>query len=643
MGGYLLLIGFLTCGLVTSDALLRKKCPLVRLWIGLVGGLLIMMWLPTLYAFFMDFTCTAQLAGIATAALIAGCTAWTTRHSPRNNASFCGGMPVWLLPALVLPFALLSGYLQYSHILREVDGALHVGQSTYGDLCLHLGIATSAQNAVYPPDYSILKGALLGYPFLSDTMVTSMLLFGTDLANAFILTGTLMMALVYLGYVILVWELTKRPLAVVLAFVLMFVNGGLGFLYTFDGVASDPTAFQQVFTGFYKTPTNQPDLNLRWVNVICDMMVPQRTLLGGWTLLIPALYLLVTAIRENRRGLFILLGIWAGAMPMVHTHSFLGLGMISAGAMLYKAIRSNAQKRWPLMLNFLVYGVIAVVLALPQLLTWTFPQTIDGGSLRMRFNWVNNRGDGTLIDGYLWFWVKNVGLIYLLIVPAVLSRKKGGLCRTLAMGALLIYVVAEFIQFQPNEYDNNKLFYVAFMVILPTVGMYLAELWDKLSGVRGRAWLAVLFLFVSTVSGTLSIAREVVSDYQLLGAAEVEAAEFIKENTEDKAMILTGQQHNNAVAALTGRYILCGTGSYLYFHGIDYSQQQADMRTLYESPANHQGLFRYYGIDYVYISGHERSDFAVDELYFAENGELVFDNFEVRIYAVSESAKARHQ
>ena len=111
-------------------------------------------------------------------------------------------MPLWLPLALVVPLAILGGYLQYTHTLRNVDGALYVGQSTYGDLCLHLGIATSLRNAAFPPDYSLLPGALLGYPFLADSMVTTLLLFGTDLAPAFVVTGTLMMALVYLGFVL---------------------------------------------------------------------------------------------------------------------------------------------------------------------------------------------------------------------------------------------------------------------------------------------------------------------------------------------------------------------------------------------------------------------------------------------------------
>ena len=307
MGGILLLVGYLLCGVVMMDGLLARRDRLIRLWLGLCAGLALMMWLPALLAFAMRFTLAAQLAGLGTAAALAGLCALLTRKNPRQNR--WTDMPLWLIPALVVPLALMSGYLQYTHTLREVNGALHVGQSTYGDLCLHLGIATSLRGAAFPPDYSLLPGTLLGYPFLGDSMVTSMLLCGSPLALSFALTGTLMMALVCLGFAIFCWELTRSRAATALAFILMFINGGLGFLYALDGVWKDPAAFREIFTGFYKTPTNQPDLNLRWVNVICDMMVPQRTLLTGWTLLVPALWLLSTAARDRDARAFALLGV----------------------------------------------------------------------------------------------------------------------------------------------------------------------------------------------------------------------------------------------------------------------------------------------------------------------------------------------
>ena len=123
--------------------------------------------------------------------------------------------------------------------------------------------------------------------------------------------------------------------------------------------------------GYYKTPTNQPEPNnLRWSNVIADLMVPQRTLLAGWAMGIPCFYLLETVFRPGRgdpdRGLRgeILLGIWAGGLPLIHTHTFLALGLSSAGVLLYDMIHGGGpgqRKRSGILRKYAVYLAAAAV------------------------------------------------------------------------------------------------------------------------------------------------------------------------------------------------------------------------------------------------------------------------------------------
>ncbi len=654
--GFGILATFLASGVLAAEGLFFDRPRSTRVYLGLTFGLMMMMWLPSAWAFKFRFTITAQWWALGTA-LVLSAALFLSGRPWRANRPRLVGMPMGLM-LLIVPLLLLSFYLQYTHTLRPVDGALHVGQSTYGDLSLHLGIATGLRNAAYPPEYTLLPGTMLGYPFLSDAMATTMLLFGAPLRWAFITTGTLMMGLVYWGFLLLSWELTRSRKAVVIAFALLFLNGGLGFIYTFDGFFRDHAArLKDALFGFYLTPTNMPDLNLRWVNVIADLMIPQRTLLAGWTVGIPALILLSQAVRRrvetfrmeslgpvhvvreidgNLRD-FAILGVWAGMMPMIHTHSFLALGLISLGALAYLMVKS--ERRWAVVRGFLLFGGIALLLALPQLMTWTFPQTTGGGSLKFHLDWVNN--DGGLIDGWLWFWVKNVGLVFLLLIPAALSQEKRG--RALALGALTVFVVAEMILFQPNPYDNNKLFYVAFILMLPLVADYVVKIYEKLSGVRWRAFLMGAFLVVSTLSGSITLTREVISDYQLFGADEAQAARYVEDNAPGDAVVLTGGQHNNPVAALAGRKLVCGTGTYLYYHGVSYERQQQAARDMYEAPGDNLPLFDIYHVDYVYISAYERSDYAVDEAFFQENFPVCFQNGEVTIYAVSARARSAGQ
>lgn len=644
MGGILLLLGFEVCGYVLADGLFRRRDGIVRLWLGLTAGLLMMMWLPSLFAYALKFTAAAQYAALGLAAVLAALSRLFLREKAGparlegEKRPFCGDMPAWLPIALIAPLLILSIYLQYTHTLREVDGALHVGQSTYGDLCLHLGIATGLQGSAYPPEYTLIQDVLLGYPFLMDALSASMLCLGTGLQAAFVIPGSLMMGLVYLGFILLAWELTHSRAAVVVAYLLMFLNGGLGFFYALDEVWQDPTALKNVFTGYYAAPANMVEHNIRWVNVICDMMIPQRTLLAGWTMIIPALYLLVLAMREKSRRLYVILGVLAGAMPMVHTHSFLALALISAGCLVWTLW--HAEDRRKALIDYALYAGIAAALALPQLLTWAIPQTVGGaattGSLSLRFNWVNfDTATGRLIDGYFWFWVKNVGPVYLVMLPAALLCK--GWKRGLALGALFVYAAAELVQFQPNAYDNNKLFYVAFLLMLPLAARYLVTLWDRLRGLPGRSLLAAVFLFLSLTSGVLSLGREAVSDYQLFSAGEVEAAEYIRDELPADAVYLTGDQHNNFVTALSGRQIVCGTGSYLYFHGVNYEKAAFDARRMLEAPADSLALFEEYGVDYVVIGNSERYNYALDEAYFAENCALVYNEGGVSIYAAPEN------
>ncbi len=648
-----ILIAYLALGVIAAEGLFFDRSRATRIYLGLTTGLIMMMWLPSLWAFKFRFSITAQWWALGSAALLSAALFVSGRPwlqgRPRVDA-----MPM-KLTLLVIPLLLFAFYLQYTHTLRPVDGAMHVGQSTYGDLCLHLGIATGLRDAAYPPEYTLLPGTMLGYPFLSDAMAATMLLFGAPLRWAFITSGTLMMGLVFWGFLLLSWEMTHSRRAVAVAFVLMFLNGGLGFLYTFDGALRDHfEKLRDALFGFYLTPTNMPDLNLRWVNVIADLMIPQRTLLAGWTVVIPALILLAQAIQRRmisgiaaldgpiqvstRTGGtlrdYLILGVWAGLMPMIHTHSFLALGLISLGALGY--LLTKSERRGEVLRNFLVFGAVALTFALPQLLTWTFPQTTGGGSLKFHFNWVNNNGG--LIDGWLWFWVKNVGLVFLLFVPAALSADLRG--KALSVGALTVFAVAELMLFQPNPYDNNKLFYVAFILALPVAAEYIVRVYDRLKGVKWRALLLALFMAASTISACVTLAREAISDFELFSADEVQAAQYIEAHAPGDAVVLTGGQHNNPVAALAGRKLVCGTGTYLYYHGVNYQRQQAAATDMYETPDDNRVLFDLYHVDYAYISAYERSDYAIDDAFYRANYPVFYQNGEVTVYAVSVRARA---
>jgi len=636
MAAMLYLILFILCGVRIIASLFPRKSPLVRLWLGASLGVLLMMVLPALCANGFAFSLRAHAAAaVLLLALTVVAHILRDRHAPArltdDDKRFLCVMAV-----VVLPLTALSYYLQTTHMVMEMaDGSYGCGQSTYGDLCMHMAFITSMRDMAFPPSYNLLYGTSLAYPYLTDSLSTSMLLLDMNIQQALVIPGTLLMMLTYVGYMLLAREvLGERRKAVVVAALLFFFNGGLGFLYDFDMMGRDGFAkIREIFTGYYMTPANQPDLNLRWSNVIADLMIPQRALLGGWAMGIPALYLLITSQRARSMRETVVLALWASCLPLVHTHTFLALGLFSGGYLLGRMIQHPGQRRG-ILRRAGVYLAIVLALALPQLLGNAIRQTVEGDVIRVQWNWVNNNGGMTLIDGYLWFWVKNVGLPFILIVCACLNARRRGQLDVL-LGMTAIYVVADWVLFQRNPYDNNKLFYIWFMFGAILAADYGSVIMQRLAGLRGRGVLCALFLIASVLSGGLSIARECVSSYQLFSSTAVEAGAWIEENTDKDDVFMTGQQHINPVCSLAGRQIICGSSLYVFYHGLDYEKQSQDCRRFYEEPEAYADVLTKYGVDYIYVSDYERADFDVDLEALEENYELVYENPDVRIFKVN--------
>ena len=648
----LYLLVYLVCGCACVHWLLPRLPVLNRLWLGLSLGLLLLMWLPALCAFALAFTWAAHGAALG---LLAAATGGAYLLRDKRGVRRWDEREDHLLQQLVLvvvPLTVLSAFLQYTHMARPAGyGAWHVGQSTYGDLPMHMSFVTGLKNAAFPADYPFYPGEQLSYPFLMDSLSTTFYLMGWSLQAALVVPGTLMMALCYMGVMCLARELTLGRKTVVLAALLFFLNGGLGFLYDFDqagGLQMDgtPTVWarvQAILTGYYKTPTNQPDPNnLRWSNVIADLMIPQRTLLGGWCMVLPCFYLLYVLFdpskREKHAGVRgeILLGVWGGALPLIHTHSFTALALCSLGMLVYDMLHDAQRKQQ--FLRYLRYGSVAAVLSLPQLVLFTFAQAFQGeGSntfLTFQFNWVNNPSGSGMRDLYLWFYVKNIGLPFIMLLLALCEKDKH--TRRIFSGALAIILAAEFIRFQPNEYDNNKLFYLAWLLCCMIVADWCRKVWHKLKGLRSRNVLAALCAAVMFLSAGLTLWREVVSDYQAFSPGAVEAGEWVKENTPEHSMFLSGTQHLNPVTSIAGRSVVCGPDLWLYYHGFNTTERKMDIQRFFTSPEENADILLKYDVDYLYVSSYERSNYSIDQHALESMFEVVFTNHEATIYKVPE-------
>ena len=683
---FLYFIFYQLCGAVFSFAVLKKEKLFPKLLAGSVFGSVLLHWLPTLSSLFLDFNTASHI----TAALICGVVAVAvlikTKPVPAiaevkkevSAVKFTSAIFVTVLVFLIFAF-LVTGSFEYR------EGAVWSGQATYGDTSMHLGFITSiAVQGTFPPDYSILPGTKLAYPFLSDSISSSLYIFGSGLKFAYCLPMYFAGFQVMGGMWLLMKEWLKDRAKILLSWVLFFLCGGFGFVYFLSGTLENPENFTRIFTAFYETPTNLVDENIRWVNVIVDMLLPQRATLFGWAVLMPALYFLFKAAWRKERSYFTVVAVLAGALPMIHTHSFVSLAFVSAGWLLMYLLRKTAvvhiavkfsfaftlvlmqllqifckERESDVYLIFLVIYVavfaviflyaivrfitkntfkhllsgwglylgITLILALPQLFAWTFHQASGENFIRGYFNWAN------IDDNFIWFYIKNLGLTFIMFVLGIISASKKN--SLVIFPVLIIWVVSELAVFQPNVYDNNKFLYVAFIFVCGIAADYMVDFFRRIKSIPGSKFIAVFTMVVCTISALLTIGREFNAEYELMGSAQMSAAEYICEHTDPEDTILTDQRHNNVVAALTGRNIVCGSPSYLFFHGLDYADAANDQQIMYEYPRENRHLFDKYNVDYVFVSSYERNSYVVNEAALAEMFRCVYAAGDVAIYSVN--------
>lgn len=705
--GYYLL--FLAGGIGISWMVIKEKNVGTKILVGSVFGTICLQWLPLLAATVLGFSLGSHgIAAVLFGAILCGVwyffgnqknvkskNAKKTEKMDRGDVLFC------VLAGLLFLFFF---YLLKTHTIPlDKDGNVMTGQCTYGDMNMHLAFITSiAKQGGFPPEYSILPGNNISYPFLCDSISSSIYLFGSSIRVAYILPMLIAFLQVMGGIYLIARYLFDSRAKGIVTWMLFLFDGGLGVLYFLPDQKGN---FTRIFTEFYETPTNYVQENVHWTNILVDMLLPQRATLFGWALLFPTILLLAMALKEKKHRHMISAAILTGAMPMVHTHSFVAMAFICA-MWLIASLKSQADAKWFeqnatlekwivvagfVLLNVLSFiymqkegalsdkfllglgiadGVaitmvalwslfkvfkagddkgkaliiqwgsflgIVLVLALPQLLIWTFHQAQGEQFLRGGFNWANSyQKDGLewseRFDQYTWFYLKNIGVMMVLAAVALYKANRRKVW--LAAPAGFLWFVCEVVLFQPNTYDNNKLLDVAYFFVCLLVADFVVDQVTKIKAKWLAALVSVVSVFVLTISAVLTMGREAHSEYQLYSADEIAVCDYIEEMTEPEDTILTDTRHNNPVSSLTGRNIVCGSSSILYYHGLDYTQAEQDVSNMYANPGD-TTLLDKYGVDYILVGNSERYNYSIqDDTAFASQYELVFQQGECSLYKV---------
>jgi hypothetical protein len=530
------------------------------------------------------------------------------------------GAPLLLLAAYFTPVFI---YLWATRMFQPRGTALFSGGAAWADMCLHLAISNAFLLAGnFPPVYTIFPPEPLRYPYLPDYLTALLMGWGLEAWQALTVTAVpVALACVWLLYG-LTRRITGSRAASVLAPILFVYNGGVGFWYFFQDLGAHADAPWAFWTGLDVNYGRLWDQSIHWSNVLVDTWLPQRASLFGFAAGFIILTLFAMAWERwsepadgspwRQWPLLAAAGLLTGLLPLYHTFTYMAVGLISGFLFLL-----SPRRTW------LVYWLPAVLLALPQL-NGIASHAAGKGFMFYNPFWMahwDNRGP-------LLYFLRNLGLPLLLIFPAWWAAAPRW--RKFYLAFVMLLAVTMTISVSPHEYNNLKLMYYWYAVSCVLIAAWLVTL----ARVKGRRWTAFGLSVVSVLTGLLSGHAEAVLKWEIFSNADVQASVFVKHMTPPDALWLTGLNHNQPIASLTGRTIVLGYTGWIVSHGYDVTRREADVRAMYAGGPKAAALLAQYKVDYVYLGAWERQELKGNNAWYAATYPAVYDVDGLKIYEV---------
>ena len=524
--------------------------------------------------------------------------------------------------ATVLFWAIFLVKLFSQMLVENSQGIWAGGSNVWGDWAGHIGyIANWIYGSNFPPQNPWYAGIKLSYPFLFDFTSAMLVRLGMTIPQSMEIPGAIFSITLVALLARLTTKLTQsRTAGAISVFIFMF-SVGLGFI---DLWPAQPNWLQNLFPaplGGAKELTHVVEANIQWINFVISEMVPQRGILIGINVALLIFLLWEKGAKENDRNCFLLSGILAGLLPFFHTHTFIVLMVVSGIFFLMQP-----KTYW------WFFFIPAGMLALPQLI-YFLPQVIGytPGFIRWRPGWLAD----VQKDNWIWFWIKNIGVMAILIPISLLwSWKKNRKLFFYYLPFLLLFILANLWIFQPWENDNSKLLRFWYLASTVLVAGCLAG-WAKNGIIRK---IIAAFLFVSIIlAGAIDAGSWLnfnKNKIRMWDSHDIELARIIRGITPKDAVFLTVDAHNHWVVDLAGRKIVMGFRGWLWSWGINYQKREKDVLSIFRGGPNDKQLLEKYKIDYVIVGPAERNAFKANEVFFMKNFPLILDRSNHKIFKI---------
>jgi len=500
----------------------------------------------------------------------------------------------------------------------KADG-WYSGGATWGDIALHTSFiqkfSTQPALDLTSPIYAQEETR---YPFLFDFFTAQLLRHGFSIQQALVFSSLGLLTAVLVLFYRIAYSITKSVRGVWVASLVFFFNGGVGFWYFFQDYRANE---QPLSTFIFQQPLNYAhviDHGIHFSNIITDLLLPQRGIILGFAIFCVVLTLWQKAARKE--SLWFVSSVLIGLTPLVHVHTYLVL----VGCLIWLLLMQKFSKK--IHTKQLLFSLMPAVLLGGAQLWWMGIGEQGNHFLKFINGWMEPEGS------LLVFWLKNLGIEFFFLLAGniyVLWKvKPRTYLHHLIFPLLVLFFIGNIVSFQPHVYDNIKLFfYVHFVTAVFSA-------WILLRIARRSRLLAAGLLILLTFSGTLSVIRENSVSWRIGSNEDLAFAKQVVKQTESNAIFLTADSHNHPIPMLTGRSTILGYRGWLWTHGIDYRQTEAEVREIYIGGKQAMTLLDKHNISYVVIGEAERRQYSITEEFFEQNFNVLLQTNKWTVFAI---------
>ena len=243
-----------------------------------------------------------------------------------------------------------------------------------------------------------------------------------------------------------------------------------------------------------------------------------------------------------------------------------------------------------------------------------------------------------------WFWFRNVGLFLPFFAGLALLGGVARRLRRLTTPLWLWFIVPNLIAFHPSEWNNTKYFLFWQIAGCLLIASWLSRAFSAAALRRKAApryllQIAAVVCFLSMISaGGLDTVRAMQRSTAIpwVEHDDLDAALWLRANSQPDAILVYGTNNTSAVAALSGRRAVSGYPGWTYDLGLpDWASRWSETGQILSGGPEASSDVNRYGVDYVVMGPIERSQFNGSDSYWMANGTLVFQQGDYSIYRVT--------